>query len=462
MDRGEIFEKWFEKKAEMFRKRCPNSERASRYAQDYLPGGDTRTATFYRPFPVYLKEGKGCRIVDIDGNEYIDFMNNYTVLTLGHSHPSIVSAITRQADKGISFASPTISQIELAEIICKRVKSVDMIRYCNSGTEATMHAIRAARILSGKTLVVKIEGGYHGTHDVVDVSFTPSESEYGSIEKPNSVPENNGIPGSVLRETLVIPFNNKKVTEEVIEQYAGQIACVIVEPMLGGAGCICQENGFLEHLRRLTRKLHIILIFDEIVTFRLDYHAMQHIYSLEPDLTTFGKVIGGGLPIGAFGGTEEIMKLYSPLHHTHVKHSGTFNGNPLTMVAGKACLEKMTPSVVDQLNKLGNELRKGLNKTFERAGIKGDTTGYGSLSCIHFNKEKIIDYRSAAKDNLMAMALLHLELLERGINVPARGGELAISSPMTEKEINVFTAAVEESLFQIKPFVEETAPELLL
>lgn len=462
MQHNEIFENWFDKKAEAFRQRCPNSERVNRHAHEYLPGGDTRTATFYLPYPVYVKEGKGCRFVDIDGNEYIDFLNNYTALTLGHCHPSVVSAITRQAGKGISFASPTRSQIELAEIICERVKSIDKLRFCNSGTEATMSAIRAARIVTGKTKVVKIEGGYHGSHDVVEVSYSPDAAEYGPIEKPNSVPQNKGIPQSILHEVIIIPFNNKKVAEEIIERQASQIACVIVEPMLGATGCICQADGYLEHLRELTRKNHIILIFDEIVTFRLNYHAMQYLYSLEPDLTTFGKLIGGGLPVGAFGGSEEIMNLYSPLNRAHVAHSGTFNGNPVTMAAGKACLTEMTPSVYDHLNKLGDDLRNGLNNSLERAGIKGDVTGYGSLSCIHFNKEEIIDYRSAAKDNLMAMELVHLELLERGINVPARGGECAISSPMTEKEIEAFIVAFEESLLQIRPFIEETAPELLL
>ena len=461
MRQNEIFEHWLEKKAALYRKRCPNSEAFNKKARNFLPGGDTRTATYHRPYPIYVKQAQGCRLTDVDGNEYIDFMNNFTVLTLGHCHPSVVKAITEQARAGISFASPTQSQIELAQILCQRVESIDAIRFCNSGTEATMNAIRAARIWTGKTKVVKVEGGYHGTHDVVEVSFNPGPTHWGPLERPNSVPQNKGIPQSILDEVIVIPFNNNEAAREIIQKEADRIACVIVEPMLGGAGCICQRDGYLQTLGELTRQNGILLIFDEIVTLRLEYHALQHLYSVKPDLTTFGKMIGGGLAVGAFGGAGEIMDMYSPVNPGHVLHSGTFNGNPVTMAAGKATMEEMTPEVYDRLNSLGNKLRDDLNRAFSKTGIKGVVTGYGSLSCIHFTPEDIMDYRSGAGVNMQAMELVHLELMERGIYIPVRGGELAISSPMTQKETMAFARAFEESLMQIKPFLEQTAPELL-
>jgi glutamate-1-semialdehyde 2,1-aminomutase len=359
------------------------------------------------------------------------------------------------------MSAPTENQFILADMICERVKSVEQIRFCNSGTESTLNAIRAARIFTGKSKIVKMEGAYHGSHDLAEVSLTPPLEKVGPIDRPASVPAHTGIPGTILEEVLVVPYNNKEVTERVVREHQKEVACVIMEVMSALPGLILPEDGFLEFVRDLTRKLGILLIYDEIVTFRLGPHSGQGIYGVEPDLTTFGKTIGGGLPVGAFGGSKEIMKTFSPREKGSISHSGTFNANPMTMAAGIACLKELTPKEITRINSLGDFLRQGVDSILERNGVEGRTLGYGSLGHIHFNKERVKDYRTSAKGNYQAMALIHMELLERGINMAPRGGEISISTPMTEKEVKAFLKAFEESLVVIKPFIEETTPDLV-
>jgi glutamate-1-semialdehyde 2,1-aminomutase len=295
---------------------------------------------------------------------------------------------------------------------------------------------------------------------VAEVSITPSLEDVGPLSNPTSVPQSKGIPKSVLDEVVVVPFNNKEVTEKQIRKHQGEIACVIVEPMLGAAGLIPQEEGYLKFLRDLTHRLNIILIFDEVITFRLGPSGAQGIYGIEPDLTTFGKIIGGGFPVGAFGGPKEIMKVFSPREKSFISHSGTFNGNPVTVAAGIACLKNLTQEVFERINSLGELLREGINLAFERTGIKGQATGMGSLAQPHMNSERVMDYRSAAKGNFSAVALVHLGLLERGINMAPRG-ECSISTPMSKNEIKAYLTAFEECLAEVKPFVEEASPDLI-
>lgn len=462
MENQAIFEKWLNRKAEIFKKKTKESARLYAKAQEHLPGGDTRAVTYFYPYPIYMAKGEGCKLYDVDGNEYLDFLNNYTALVHGHCHPATVKAVQEEAEKGLSFAAPTEKQAILGGMICERIKSVEQIRFCNSGTEATLNAIKVARVYSGKSKIIKVEGAYHGSHDLAEVSLLPNAEDAGPIDKPLSVPQHRGIPKSVLNEVIVIPFNNKEATEKIIMEYQNEIACVIMEVMVALSGCIPQEDGYLEFVRDLARKLGIILIYDEIVTFRLGHEGGQGIYNIQPDLTTFGKIIGGGLPIGAFGGSREIMKIFSPQEKGSISHSGTFNATPMVMAAGIACLKELTPEAIGRINTLGELIRHGINSILEKNGIKGMTTGLGSLAHIHFNKERVRDYRTFAKGNFQAITLLHRELLERGINIAPRGGEIAISTPMTEKEIKMFLTAFEESLIEIKPFIKQATPELII
>ncbi|UCE51556.1 MAG: aspartate aminotransferase family protein [Desulfobacterales bacterium] len=462
MDKQAIFEKWINRKDEEFKKETKESARLFAKAQENLPGGNTRTVTYFSPYPLYMAKGKGCKLYDVDGNEYIDFLNQYTALIHGHCHPAIVEAVNEEANKGLSFAAPTEKEAILGRMICERIKSVEQVRFCNSGTEATLFAIRAARLNSGKSRIVKIEGAYHGSHDLAEVSVLPVLKEAGPNDRPVSVPEHRAVPKSILDEVIAVPFNNKEATEKIIREHQKEIACVIMEVMVAISGCIPAEDGYLDFVRDLTRELGIILIYDEIVTFRLGQGGGQGIYDIQPDLTTFGKVIGGGLPVGAFGGSRELMKVFSPLEEGSVTHSGTFNANPMTLAAGIACLKELTPAAMERINSLGELIRQGINSILEKNGVVGMAIGLGSLAHVHFNKERVRDYRTYAQGNFQAITLLHRELLERGINIAPRGGEIAISTPMTEKEIKMFLTAFEESLIEIKPFIKQTTPELII
>ena len=460
MNKQAIFDEWMGRARKRFEERNPKSAIMYEKTQKYLPGGDTRTSVFFKPYPVFTAEGKGCRFRDVDGHVYIDFLNNYTALIHGHAYPDVVKAVTEQVKHGTVFATPVESQGLLAEMICERVKSVEQVRFINSGSEATMNAIRTARILSGKSKVVKMEGGFHGSHDIAGVSVFPTLEECGPVSRPRSAPSSRGIPKSVLEEVIVVPFNNKEVTEKLIREYQEDIACVIVEPILHAAGMIPQEDGYLEFLRDLTRKLGILLIFDEVISLRLGFGGLQGLYGIEPDLTTFGKIIGGGFPVGAFGASKEIMKIYSPQEKGSIYQSGTFNGNPVTMVAGIANLKALTPDVYERINSLGDSLRRGVDLAFERSGIKGMSMGLGNLSNLHFSSERIRDYRGALRGNFEAMHLVHLGLLERGINIAQRG-ETSVSTAVTEKEVSSYLTAFEECLAEVKPFIEQTAPNLI-
>lgn len=299
-------------------------------ACQYLPGGSTRSATDTHPYPIYMDGGKGCILTDVDGNEYIDFMNNYTALILGHAHPKVKQAISEQMQKGILLGAPSQNQYELGQLICERVDSVDRVRFCNTGTEAVMYVLRAARAVTGKRKVVKMEGGFHGTTEQVEISVSPDLALAGRAERPISLPDTQGITQGVLQDVLVVPYNNIDATKKIINENRKEIAAVIVEPVMGYAGMIPAEKEFLEFLRKITVQNNIILVFDEIITFRLAPGGAQEIYGVKPDLTTFGKIIGGGLPIGAFGGRGDIMDIFSPKRENPMHHSGTFNGNALT------------------------------------------------------------------------------------------------------------------------------------
>jgi glutamate-1-semialdehyde 2,1-aminomutase len=445
-------------------RRTRKSKGLDQIACRYLPGGSTRSATDSLPYPVYMEKGEQCYLIDVDGNKYIDFMNNFTVLILGHAHPKVCQAISEQLKRGTVLGAPSESQYELAKLICRRVNSVEKVRFCNSGTEAVMYAIRTARAVTGKNKVLKMEGGYHGTTGQMEISVSPNLALAGSPEKPVSLPDTKGIPLGVLQDTIVAPFNNIEATDRIINENRKQIAAVIVEPMLGAAGMIPAEEKFLKYLREVTSQNKIILIFDEIISFRLSRGGAQEIYRTTPDLTTFGKIIGGGLPIGAFGGREEIMDIFSPKRKNPMPHSGTFNGNPLTMTAGIETIREIDGSLISHINRLGDILRKGIKDIFEKKDIRGQVTGMGSLMNIHFSPQEVVDFRTAragSSSSLLIRDLLNLSLKNYGIYTPRRV-MLSISSPMTMRDVKKAMTAFEESLDQLRPIVENHFPEFLM
>lgn len=432
-------------------------------ARRYLPGGDTRTTAHYLPYPVFMERGEGCRLYDVEGHEYLDFMNNFTTLILGHAHPRVVEAVTRQVKMGTAFAAPTESQIELARMICERVPSIEQLRFCSSGSEATMMAIRAARAFTGKQKIMKIEGGYNGNHDIGEISLIPIPTEAGPIDQPITLQPDKGVPLASVDGVVVTPFNEPEITENLIKKHKDELAALIMEPMMGALGMIPPRSGYLREIRRITTENDILLIFDEVITLRLSPGGLQKLAGVAPDLTAMGKIIGGGLPIGAFGGRKEIMQQFNPETANFMWHASTFSGNPLTMAAGVAALQELTPQVYEELNAAGDRLRKGFSTAFEEVGIRGQATGLGSLVNLHFTDRPIQNARDSITGLFEAGPIpmhLHLCMLRRGI-FPASRQMYCISTPMTNREIDMAAQALAESLQELKPVIEEDYPHLL-
>jgi glutamate-1-semialdehyde 2,1-aminomutase len=347
----------------------------------------------------------------------------------------------------------------LAEELCNRVTSVDQVRFCNSGTEGTMYAIRAARAFTERNKIIKMEGGYHGTHNAVQVSVHPPLDVAGPADAPSSVPEQPGIPDAVVRDTIIVPFNNPQAVEDAFARHADEVAAVIIEPNTGAGGTIPADESYLRLLRELCDKHGALLIFDEVITFRLDYGGAQAIYKVNPDLTAFGKIIGGGLPIGAFGGRKELMALFAPPAPKMVM-SGTYNANPITMAAGLAAMKLLPADEIARINQLGTRLATGLRTALDEMQTVGQVTGTGSLLTVHFTAETVRDFRGMASSHAELQRLLHLALVNRGIYA-AKRDMFVVSTPMTEDDIDTCVAAFAETLDELRPYVADEAPHLL-
>lgn len=440
-----------------YNKRTKKSKEAFTRALKFLPGGNTRTTCFWDPHPVYFKHGKGFTIYDLDGNMYLDFIVNQSSLIHGHAHPKIMEAIRDATEIGTAIHLPTEYEIRLAKLMCERFPSVDKIRFTNSGTEATMNAMRIARVYTGKDKIMKAEGAYHGTHLCADVSFNPDLADVGPIESPNSVP-NPGTPLSISRDVIIFPFNHREITEKIFKKHVDELAAVIVEPLFR---TIPPEDEFLKFLREITYENDVLLIFDEVICARLSKGGAQQYYNVIPDLTTFGKIYGGGLPFGAFGGRDDVMMLSDPSREGSMSQSGTFNANPVTMAAGAVSTEMLTSEEIAKLNILGNVHREGMKKVLDELGIIAQLTGEGSLTTMHFTDEEVKEFRASARAKKSLNHPLHLSLLINGIST-AKRLFTALSTPMSEKEIDQFIEIFRKSLESIKPLIKEVAPNLIV
>jgi len=426
---------------ERYRARTVRSRALHERALRVLPGGSTRAGTFYPPYPAYMQRGAGCRLFDVDGNEYVDCLNNYASLIHGHAHPRLVAVLADQAARGTAHGSPVEAEVALAEALTQRVASVDQVRFTNSGTEAVMCALRAARAYTGRSKVLKMEGAYHGSYDAAEVSVDPRED---APVWPAGRPDGAGLSPGLTGEVLIGPFNNLATVAALIDQHRGELAAVIVEPVMVAAGAIPATEEFLQGLRTVTRDADVLLIFDEVATFRLARGGAQERYGVRPDLTTFGKIIGGGLPIGAFGGSPDIMQAFDIRRPDAVFLSGTFNGNAATMVTGRAALDLLTADEIARINGLGDRLRTGLQSAADDAGFPACVTGVGSLCHVHMTPAAVHDYRSAAPGpRRNVSALMHLDLLNHGVFAAARG-TFSISTPMQARDIEEVLGAFRE------------------
>lgn len=420
----------------------PGSRALHERALRVMPGGDTRASTFYLPYPTFMDRGEGSELVDVDGNRYVDFVGNYTSLIHGHADPRVAAALAEQASRGTALGAPTELQVRLAETICARIPAMEQLRFCNSGSEAVLNAIRCARAFTGRRMLVKVEGGYHGSYDMVQVSVSPGPH---APPFPTGAPEGPGLSPGLLAETLVVPFNDLETLRWTLERYGRDVAAVLIEPMVSSAGMLVPEEGYLEGVVSAARGVGALTIFDEIISFRLSTGGMQAMAGVSPDLTTLAKIIGGGLPAGAFGGRAEVMQQFDPRQGGGVAHSGTFNGNNATMVAGLAALEAYDREAVERLAWLGHRLRAGLQTQADERGVLASVQGMGSLAHVHFCAGPVRNYRDSVRSPKHCARLLHLGLLLRGYFVASRT-MMAVNTAMSQAEIDGLVAAFGEVL----------------
>lgn len=374
----------------------PRSRRLYEEAVKYLPGGVSRNTVFRRPHPVYAQSGRGAVVVDVDGVERIDLANNMASLIHGHADPEIVAAVQDQLQWGTAFTMATEAELRFARLMCERVAWFDKIRFVNSGTEAVMACIKAARCHTGKPKIAKIEGTYHGTYDYAEASQKPTPDAWGELDRPASVPVARGTPRGALEDVVILPFNDIERSRRILDEQRNSIAGILIDPMPHRVGLIPASNQFVEFLRLWCDQNDALLIMDEVITFRSGYSGAAEWYSVHADLTAMGKIIGGGFPVGAFAGTNEVMQLLDPRQSDiPFPHSGTFSANPITMTAGRVAMEKYDRDAVQRLNEMGEYARERIRETIRRTKTSACVTGAGSMFRIHMKPVPPTDYRSA-------------------------------------------------------------------
>ncbi len=400
------------------------SQKLFEEAQKYIPGGVNSPVRAWRAVggdPLFIQRGKGCRITDADGREYIDYVGSWGPLIAGHAHPQVVGALERVVKQGTSFGAPTVKEIELAKILIQTVPSLEKVRLTSSGTEATMTALRLARGYTGRAKIIKFSGGYHGHNDALLVRA-------GSGALTFSTPDSEGVPEAFSSQTLVAEYNDLASVATYLEADPEGVAAVIVEPVPGNMGLILPEQGFLEGLRRLTHDYGVVLIFDEVMTgCRLARGGVQEIYNIDPDLTCLGKVVGGGLPLAAVGGKAAIMALLAPLGAVY--QAGTLSGNPLAVTAGIETLKLVQgPGAYERLNALGDMLAEGLRKAIRETETKACVNQMGSMFTIFLGVENVRDYETATQSDTEAFARYFHGMIAHGIYLPPSQFEAAFLS----------------------------------
>jgi glutamate-1-semialdehyde 2,1-aminomutase len=431
-----------EKETTEYAAKTPRSRALHEEAAAVMPGGNSRTTTFFDPYPFYFQRGQGAHVWDADGIERVDFNNNYTSLVLGHAVPDVVKAVQAVAESGLSFPGPTEHEIRLAEMLVRRVSSVESLRFTNSGTEATMNAVRLARAFTNRPKLAKFEGAFHGTHDWVMVSVTGDTKSWGNRRKPKPVAWSAGIPPAVLKNVVVLPWNDPEACEEILTAEAANVAALIVDPYLCNGGLVPPADGFMTRLREITERHGLLMIMDEVISFRTAWGGGQERLGVRPDLTTFGKVIGGGLPVGAFGGRRDVMAFYDPRKGgARISQGGTFNANPVTMAAGVATLNALTPEAYTRLEAIGERLRGGISRLLANTRRRGQVTGVGSLFWLHWTSETLTDYRSTKPKDAEMPQRFFMGMLNEGILMTQRGLG-ACSLAMSDEDVDRFVNAL--------------------
>jgi len=422
-------------------------------ALDVMPGGCSRNTVLKKPHPLYVAHGEGCYVTDIEGIKRIDFANNMASLIHGHAHPEVVAAVTAQLQKGSAFTLATEVEIDYAEHLCSRNNGFDQLRFVNSGTEAVMSCLKAARAFTGRAKIAKVEGAYHGLYDYAEVSQTANPKNWGDASNPVSVPVSHGTPASALNDVVVIPFNDIGRSISILDQHADELACVLLDLIPHRVGLIEASQDYVHALHQWTRDNQALLVCDEVITFRSKYGGAQTGYDVLPDLTAMGKMIGGGFPVGALAGRRDVMDVMNPLADKVLfPHSGTFSANPVTMTAGLVSMEHFDNAAVEAINRLAEVTRSRISEAIALADIPACVTGSGSMFRIHMKPEAPINYRDAfvsPEEAKIIKALLD-HLFDNGIIMIGTCTGM-LSTVMTEREIDILCDVLLAGFRKIKP-----------
>lgn len=449
---------------EKYKKMTPNSKIFAETSKEIMPGGVTANIKFFEPYPIIMKKGSGAYLTDIDGNEYIDYLLSYGALKTGHGHPKVMQAIYDQiADEGtLLLGTPHDLEVKMGRKIQELYPSIERLRYTNSGTEATLLAIRLAYAYTGKHKIAKFEGHYHGGYDQVLVSINPPIEQAGPANRPTSILESKGVHSLHEENTLILPFNDLEATSALLEQHKDELAAVILEPIQGGF--IPAEQSFMDGLRTITEKLGILLIFDEVKTgFRLGLGGAQSIYNIKPDITTLGKVLGGGFPVGITGGKKEILEISAPSAASDVFdssqskkssaqdvlfHSGTYNGHPTILAAGLATIEILEEEI-DHVFLMTEKLKKGITGLFQEKGMKAQTIGKGSIfNLVLTELDEVRSYRDLQKSDFKMRREIDYLLLTEGVYTKPMN-RYSMSTMHGEEEITKTLEAYKKVLNQL-------------
>jgi len=420
----------------------PKSKILYEKAKKLMPGGVNSPVRAFKPYPFFTSYAKGSKIHDADGNVYIDYCLAYGPLMLGHARTEVIEAVREQLEKGTIYGTPTEAEVRLAELVTSVVPSMEMLRLVNTGTEATMHAIRTARGYTGKDKIVKFEGCYHGAHDYVLVKAGSGATTFGA---PTSL----GVPEDTTKNTIVLPFNDIESLEKAVDQNRGEVAAVIIEPVVGNAGVVLPNDGYLQAVRKITKEEEIILIFDEVITgFRLALGGAQEYYGVIPDMTTLGKIMGGGFPISAFGGKKEIMELISPLGKIY--EASTFSGNPVSVIAGLVALNiliKNKNTLYKQLEQRAGKIREGLLDIVEDTKVPAQINGIASMFQIFFTDQPVVDYVTAKSSDKAKFMRYQRELMKQSVFVPPSQFETCfISTAHTNEDVTETLEAMDSAI----------------
>jgi glutamate-1-semialdehyde 2,1-aminomutase len=420
------------------------SEELFERAKKLMPGGVNSPVRAFQPYPFFTERAQGSRLFDVDGKEYIDYCLGYGPLILGHAHPKIVEAVKAQLENGSLFGTPTEQEVELAELICQLVPSAEMVRLVSTGGEATMSALRAARGYTGKKKILKFEGCYHGAHDYVLVKAGSGATTFG-------MPTSLGIPEETTRNTIVVPYNDVEKFEEAVKENKADLAAVIVEPVIGNIGLVLPKPGFLETLRELTEKYGVVLIFDEVITgFRLALGGAQEYYGVTPDLTTLGKVLGGGFPIAAFAGKEEMMRMIAPAGKVY--QAGTYSGNPVSVAAALATLNFLRDSEKEFYSKMEGKCEavvSPIKSTIGERNLKVQVNSLASMFQLFFTDTPVYDYTTVKMSDTNKFMAYQSKLLEKGIFIPPSQFETCFLSAVhstddLDKTVECFMSALQQ------------------